>query len=136
MSRVRSENIRSTLTGLHDKTESKRQHLWFMPPNGVYGKDPVVWLQELVISLGYQDIPDALRYMSCPPRAMIAVVHEDFELREGHSSAEETLMHAAVLARVGNRFYDPDKPPVASSRRLERVIELIELPNETFYELD
>lgn len=138
MSRVRSEIIRSTFTGRRGEQgqELKPQRLWFIPHTAIIGQDSVVWLHELAVSLGYQDFQDALRRVPCPPQAMIAVVHQKPGLRGEHASAEETLQHAAVLTRVGNRFYDPAKPPVASDRRLHRIIELVELTNETFYELD
>lgn len=131
----REQKVCQTFEGIHlDSTKTIKQ-CWFIPKPPA-GKSFLVWLDELAVSCNHAGLTEALRKISVPLGRQMVIERFDKALRKSHKSPEETLRHAAVLARIGNFLYDPDRPPVISERRMSRILQLIPISTEDFYEMD
>lgn len=135
MSRHIKQQLVQTMDGIQNNASYLRANCWFIPARPA-GKNLIPWLEELAESCGFRSLNDALASMPVPKHQGIVLIRSDESLRHSHQSANSTLHHAAVLTRIGNCYYDPERPPVISERRLIRILELTEISNEDFYELD
>lgn len=137
MSRARSETIRSSyrLENNPEQNDPQKTSIWFIQPL-TKTHDTIEMLEKFARKAGYQNLEEAMWKIPIPPNQALAIERMDNVLRQPRDSGPETLRHAAVLCRIGNHYYDPARPPVISLRRLNRIMELTDFPNQSFYELD
>jgi len=131
----REQKVCQTLESIHKNTAKSGDQYWFIPtpPDG---KSFLGWLDDLAVTCNHAGLTEALRKMPVPSDRQMVIERFDNSFRRVHESPEVTLHHAAVLARIGKCLYDPERPPVLSERRMARILQLIPISTEDFYELD
>ena len=136
-SRIRTEHIKSTMEGI--KTIQPVGLLEIDIPEGII--DATEWLECVAREAGFASLPEAAAAVTLPQESALTKILTKAERKEGDPvpparPALEIIRNACILARIGNRLYDPGFPPVFTIRRLNRKIILIDLPVTDFYELD
>ena len=137
-SRIRIEKIRSVFLDSKTDVVATCQYEIHVPENLNDLEDWVLRLGKKIGLKNWQEIDNSI-YL---PKEKFIVVHSsslfsriDLE-RKNIDSIPEVISNAILLSKCNSVFYLPDGPRIFSRIRLERIVRLIKIDNNKFYELD